>query len=371
MSLFKNRHVLPSAAWVDGGNIQIPLKDIPARHRIQAFVIRFEAVLTTGAAAVVIPGNTMHRLISMIDGGPLCRASGQFFRFLDWQIRGAEKALPADLPATNSTAFKRWIEWVVPFYDMRAVNPWDDCPIGADYIDRVLSIDTAKANTLGAGTWSTIASAAGTLRVEAILAPPGASIGANVKLGFVDLTGQAPTLDAGLYTDLFVYRETAGTIDSTQITTAALSADGVQIADNVRLSEYCARYNDLYARGSNLQATSATTPIGGEMLPEAPSTAGAAADTVTVPFLPLIYPPYEYKKSILLAVEKSLRVDFVGSDTSFRVGYRRIDPHTEGSVAADFAKLGMPISSLGQVKTKDALPAGRAYLAKYLPLERR
>lgn len=370
---FKKIHQLPSQNWVNGGNIQVPTKDIPARARIKAFVFRLEGVFTLGAAAAAVASTQLHRLINMIDCGPGKRASGAFWHFLEWQMRGGETTLPFGLPASNNEVHRRHITWTVPFYDGRSLFPGDDCPSGAEYADKVIQIETASFASLGAGTWDTLASITGVLRCFALLDDPNEAPASVVEYGFYDLTGQAPTMDAGLYTDAFVYRENAGTISSAQITTAALAVDGVQVFDITRLSEYARLFNDIHSKGGDLQAASATAPVPGEYLPETPAATNGAADTVTLPFLPLIVPAFPYKKTQAIFAGQQVRVDFTGSDSSFRVGYRRIRAHTDSSAVEAFQRIGrsdvVSTSQIGsKTGSKRGLSADKAGLWRFLPL---
>jgi hypothetical protein len=372
MAVYKRKHVLPSAAWVDGGNIQIPVRDLPPLARIEAFVFRFEALFTTGGAAAAIASTQLHRLMARLDIGPNVLTTGEMLHLLGWQYRGSEGTLPAGLPAANAEAHRRTITWTVPFYDPRALEPGDGCPIGADYNEKVISFDCAAFAGLGAGTWATLASLAGTLRVEAILLPPSNKVGSVVQFGFADLTGQSPTLQGtALYDDLFIYREAATTIDSLQVATVAIQGDGAQWADQVRSHEYASRFNELWAKGPRVQLASATVPEGGELLPEGPAVTAAAAATVTMPFVPVIFPSPAGKKSDSIQVEQVIRLDCTGTDTTYRVGYRRVLPHTEASLVAAFARRGNSVN-FAQLKPATANGAGisgaRAGLGRFLPV---
>lgn len=374
--IYKRRHVLPGAAWIDGNNIQIPVKDLPPLQRVESITLRAELVFTTGAASALINGSQFARLIQMIDLGPNIRGSGVFFDFLKHLAAGKQRSLPAAIPATNASAFRRFVEWEIPFYDRRSSSPYDDCPAGADFNDRVLSVDTAAALSLGAGSWSTLAGVTGTLRVVANLLPPSNKVSSVVQFGYADLTGQAPAIGGtGLYVDLFGFRENLGAIDSTQITQLAVSADGAQHYDQIRLAELTALWNEAFATGVRPQLDSATVPEGFEYLPEAPGVGAAAAATVTTPVLPILFPHLNYRKANSLQVEQVLRVDFTGSDTTFRVGYRRILPHTENTILNAFARKGDDVGSVANVSSAtnngDALKPNRPGLGRYLPVQRR
>lgn len=369
----KRLHQLPSAAWVNGGNIQIPTKDLPALARIKAFVFRLEGVFTTGAAAAAIASTQLHRLISMIDAGPLVRASGQYWRSLEWATRGGQTSIPFGLPAANNEVHRRHITWTIPFYDKRSQFPGDDCPVGAEYSDKVIQIETAAFAGLGAGTWDTLANLTGTLRVFALLDEPNDAPASQVKFGHVDLTGQAPTMDSGLYVDAFIYRESAAVITSAQVATVSMQVDGTQLADITRLSEYARIFNDLHGLGSDLETAHATTPVAGEQLPETPAAAAGSADTVSVPFVPLITPAPGYKRSQGVRVESALRVDYTGTDNSIRVGFRKIVARSESDAIQAFQRIGRTdVRSASQIGAKTGskrgLTEGKAHLWRFLPL---
>jgi hypothetical protein len=371
----KSRHVLPSAAWVDGGNIQIPLKDIPPLSRVKAFVFRLEGVFTTGAAAAVIAGSQLFRLISMIDVGEGTRASGPFWHFMEWMKRGGECFLPASLPATNATAFRRHVTWTVPYRDPRAWAPADCEIVGASFAEKVLSIDTAGFAGLdgGTNTWNTLASITGTLRCEALLDEPNDSPGAIVQFRHADLTGQAPTVDGErVITDAFVYRENMATISSVQIATCAIQVDGVQRNDIVRLSEYTRAFNDAWSKGTDQLTDSATAPVSGEFLPETPANTGGVADTVTTPFLPLVFPDAAYKLTQCLRAENSVRFDFTGTDTTFRVGFRSVKARGEAAIVKQFHDMGRyDVASASdfaaKTESKKTLSGVKGHWARFFP----
>jgi hypothetical protein len=376
MAVHKRIHRLPGVTYADGQPLEVPITGLPKRGRIKAFKIRAELVFTTGAAAAAIVSTQLHRLLQMIDIGPNIHGSGRFFHVLHSLMRGGESALPAGIPAANAEAHRRTINWVVPFYDPRSVNPYDDCPIGADFEGITMQLTTAAFASLGAATWGTLASIAGTIFVEAELAPPSDKPTAIVQMVTKSLTGQTPQIDGtALITDLFAFREDATTIDSAQVATAKVDADAKTYIDQTRFSELTSRYNDIYAKGSDPQASSATAPVGWEFLPEAPAVTAGAPATVTAPVLPIVFPPQPYSKAEALMVEANATVEFTGTDTAMLAGVRRILPHSEPKLLERFAQLGVPVTSIGQVASATAsgrpLKATRTGLGRFLSAQRR
>ena len=368
----KRRHQLPSAAWVNGGNIQVPLKGIPKGARIAALRFRLEGVFTTGAAAAIVAGSQLHRLISMIDVGPQRRGSGQFWAVLARHMR-LMADMPASIPAVNASVYRRYLTWLVPFYDPRGYSPGDGLPSGGDFNDVTVSIDTAAFAGLGAGTWDTLASITGTLRAEAVLADPNDAPGAFIEYGVADLTGQTPVLPPGLYRDLFLFRENGAVITSVQVATIALQADGRQIHDVTRLSEYARAWNEAYGQGSEVEADSATAPVLGERLQDAPDVAAGAADTVTMPYTPILIPEPGYKLTKLVPAYQSLQGDFTGTDTTFHVGFARYRARSESEAVAAFHAIGrLDVTSGNQIlpktESKKSLTGVKAGLARFFPL---
>ena len=99
-------HKLESKAYVNGGNVQIALRDLPPGYKVASFILRLEAVMTTGAAAALIAGRELFRLFSAIEIGEQIRTTGVVQHFTNWMLRGAEDYLPASVPATRQAQIR-------------------------------------------------------------------------------------------------------------------------------------------------------------------------------------------------------------------------------------------------------------------------
>lgn len=372
----KRRHMLPSAVWTPG-QMQFPIKDAPALARIRAIVFRLEADFLTGATQAAIVSAQLSRLISMIDLAGKYRGSGAFFHLLRWKMLGQESGFPAGIPATNASHFQRFPTWRIPLWDKRAEEPGDDLPVANKFNGQVINVTGAPYAELDTGdnTWNTLAALSGTLRCWLELADPNDAPGADVEFGYNDLTGQTPNLDPGLYTDIFAFRETLATIDSAQIATIGMQVDGQQIIDSsFKLGEFLSEYNDDFSMGTDLEASSATVPQGGEALPEQPPVAAGTSKTITAPWVPIIGPfAGSGKKTQQVLAERNLRIDYTGTDSTLHLGWRRIHRRDDSEIVQAFRQLGRSdVTSADQVEgktsSKKGLQGWKKGIKAYMPL---
>lgn len=370
-------HLLESKTYVPGGNLQISLRDLPPGYRVQGILLRLEAVFTTGAAAALIPSQQLFRLFQNIEIGKQTKVTGLLLHLLGWLQKGAEQYLPAAIPATNATAFRRTVEVEIPWYGVQAWAPGDLAPQTEETSNLAMSIDMAAWAALdgGSNTWNTLNAAtgvAGTVRAYAVLDESNEIISPKVRLGYVDWNGQSAILEPGAYEYLFVYNEDGSAIDSTQVITAAMAADGQKVSDPLKLEEYALLFNAFNASAPVYRSSSATVPQGGSAITHEPANTGGAAATVTAELLPLVFGAPGKKISQSLIVRSNLRVDFTGSKTAFRLAFKRIDPHDESSAVASAQRQGIPVTSAAQLtpktESKAPLSASRADLAPFLPL---
>lgn len=368
---------LESKTYVSGGSVPISLKDLPKKHRIKYFVCRLEAVFTTGAAAAAIDSSQLYRLFGMMDlqseGSSLFRGSGLFANFLNWAMRGGQEYLVAGIPATNSTSFRRTVSVVIPFYDPKAWSPVDLCPNTEQFSDSALVIDFNPWTTLTNGsTLNATTGVVGTLRTFVVLDEANGQAPSDGKIGFADFTSQSPVLDPGLYTHVFAYKETGAVIDSGELSAVSCAADGVQIINTARAEELVYLFDELHGQGGAFRSASATAPVAGEQLTDEPAVTGGAAATVSMEFVPLIYPVPHYKLTQAVESIQGLRFDFTGSSSSWRLGYRKVNARNEATAVAALQKVGVPVTSAAQVaaktESKTPLSPAKQRWTRYLPL---
>jgi hypothetical protein len=382
MASAKKTHTLPTAVWpTAGGNIPIDLRSIPALSRIRSFIVELTADFHTGAAQALIPGEQFYRLVDRFQLGSNILATGAQLYIQDWAQRGMQTEAPAGIPASNAAHFSRVVTWVIPYQDDRGVSPLDGSPTAAIFGSDMLLIQAAPFSALdgGAGTWSTLAAAdgvTGTIRVWAELEEPNDSPGAIVQFGFMDLSGQTPTIPPGLYMDLFAYREDLSPITSAQIATIQVSVDGAPYKDSMLLREYLANWNLEASAGAGVGVSSATVPLGGESLPDEPAVTAGATQVVSTPWVPIIWRGRKAKLTHDCLAERALELRYTGTDTSLRVAYRRHARRSPSDVVLAFNQIGrLDVTSPDMVVPKTAskapLRSGKQAFGPYFPLRAR
>jgi hypothetical protein len=173
------------------------------------------------------------------------------------------------------------------------------------------------------------------------------------------------------YTHLHLFNEDGSGVTSAEVTGFTLTADGEQYHNTaIRPQDVAAMFNWQKADGRTVRAGSSTAPVGGEALTDSPALAAASADTVTMEWIPLFNLGQSYKISQALHVTKSLTIDFQGSKTSFRIGWRAIVPKTQADRIA-LATLAGAKNPSGpfQIATKDNRGSRDPRLAALLPLD--
>ena len=362
-------HLLESKNYVAGGNVQISLRDLPPKKRIKAFVLRLEATWTQSGSPTAAAGDDLCRVFQNIEVGKRIKGTGAFFDRLNWMQRGGQLAMPGQVPATASTVFRRTLTCVVPFVDLYAMSMMDTAPLAEYFRDTPLIVDFA-----GAALFSTI-TIAGTLRTFAILedAEDGV-VPSALQMGYTDWSGQTMYLEPGLYTHAFLYKEATGgsTVTNAEVTSVYAVVDGATVVNLLRPEELAITDDYFFAKGGAWRTESATAPVVGEQLSDVPALTGGAAATVTMEWVPLLQVPANYKLTSCFEVKKSLRLDFQGSLTSFRVGWRRIEPRSAEQAVKAMAKAGIQHPNVNAIRakthSKKDLTGHKARMLSFLPL---
>lgn len=362
-------HLLESKSYVAGGNVQVSLRDLPPGKRVKGFFLNLEATCTQSGSAAAVNGDDLVNVFANIECGKRIKGTGKFFDRLNWLMRGAQVALTPGLPATNSAVFKRTIRLVVPFYDANAFSALDCAPVSEFYRDTPLIVDFA-----GSALFSTV-TITGTLRTWAILENAEVGVAPSIQqVGYTDWAGQQLTLEPGLYTHAFLYKDTTGTttITNAEVSSISMSVDGQRAIDLFRPEELAFVDDYYHAKGVSKRTESTTAPTPGEQLTDEPAATAAADSTVTLEMVPLIVPPTNYKLTQCVVVDRGIRIDFQGTLTTFRVGWRRIEPRSVEQAVKAMAKTGVAVPDASKIKAKTAskaeLSPQKAGALKYLPL---
>jgi hypothetical protein len=361
------RHLLETKSFANNGNVQVSLKDLPLGRRIRNLILRLELSVAQPGTATAITGKTLIRFLKSVRIGKRVYTSGTMLSVLGWAVRGMRPALPADVPATASTTFVRAIDVVIPYSDERAAYPDDGCPASEFFRNDPIVVDFDAAATLAPTNTPTVT---GTLRVIVEHEPMEAEVVPSiVEVGYLDWTGQRVQIDGDrAYTHLFVFNEDGSVITSAEVTGVTLAADG-EAFDNVpqRAQDLAFLYDWHNAEGSQPEAASATAPIAGENLTDVQPYTGGGGN-VSMEWLPLVAMGESYKLSKVLHTTRQLSLDFQGSKTSFRIGWRAIVPRSEAQLAKAAVVKGVDPRKEWAAKTGSKVNTFNGRLRALLPV---
>jgi hypothetical protein len=345
------------------------LKDIPPGRRIRNLFLRLELAIAQPGAATAITGKTILRFFKSIRIGRRIFGSGTFFSVLDWAVHGMRPELPADVPNTISTTFNRNVDIIIPFADDHAMFPEDPSPASEWYKDTPIVIDFDSAATLAPTNTPTVT---GTLRSWAEHEPLDPYVLPSlIEMMYLDWNGQRVVLDGDrVYTHLFTFNEDGSVIDSSQITGLTLSLDGEQY-DNVpmRAQDIAMQFDWRNGQGTSTEALSATAPVAGENITDVQPFAGGGGN-VSMEWCPLVTHGINYKLTKCEHATRQAALDFQGSKTSFRMGWRAIVPRTDAERVqlATLRGIATANTSNWRIKTGSKNMAANARLAAILPL---
>jgi hypothetical protein len=367
------RTLLETKSFSSGGSVQITLKEVPPFRRIKFLLFRFHVTVTNAATGAAKTAAMLRRIVyKTIRIGKLTYTTGSHLRVLDWHVRGLETQVLAGTAADNAGVYDRIVEAKIPWEDTyNASNPSDTGQMSQMFRETPIQVDfDTESSIFGASNTPTVA---GTLRVYAYHEPlaPGRVPGV-VEVGYTDWTGQRVTIEGDrAYTHLHCFNEDGSVITSAEITGFTLAADGEQY-DNVSLlpQDVAAGFNALAADGRAEASASATAPVGGESLTDHPGVAAAAGAVVSMEFVPLFGVGAGYGIMDALHATKSLSLDFTGTKTSFRIGWRAIVPKSADDRAA-LAMLAGASNPRGPfaVRTRDGRPTRDPRAVALLPLQ--
>lgn len=368
------RTLLETKAFSSGGTVLISMKDIPPFRRIKYLLFRAQVTVTNAATGAAQTAIALRRILyKSVRIGKQVYSTGSHLHVLGWHVRGLEPTVMAGTAGDNNGVYKRRVEVVLPFEDTwNSFHPTDCGQLSQAYRETPIQVDfDTETAIFGASNTPTVT---GTLRVYAYHEPmsPG-RVPSVVEVGYLDWSGQRVTIEGDrAYTHLHLFNEDgSAVVAGTEVTGVTLAADGEQF-DNVSLlpEDLTAGFNWGLADGRTIRAASATAPVGGEALSDEPGVATAAADTVSLEFLPLFNLGSGYRIMDALHATKALTIDFTGSKTSFRIGWRAIVPKSAADRAA-LAALSGAANPTGpfSVRTVDGRATRDPRAVALLPLD--
>ncbi len=339
------------------------MQKLPKDYSVAALYIFADVDVTTAGAAARAPSNTIGLLVDTIrhesdflelDG------TGYLMQRLAHQMMGRTWA-----NGTFGAAIEKGVApLVIPLSDDRALSP-DDTAIPCESLrDTTFEMRTTAAtavNLFGAAAVATV-----TFRMFALLTKGRKVAPAKTEIKYADYNSQAITLPGKRYTDLFVYKErtdtstNAASITTTsggEITRVKLRWGGHPIIDDVEAWVCALDWNRRGAIGGSEDNTLEQINDG------------------SVPFLPILTPEDRYSILSLPGGLDSLSLDFSGSLTSFRTGWRAVAYRAQDDVRSG-ARDQLPpgtrvVPTLDFVAGSAPSPTQSAEAAQLLPIKLR
>jgi hypothetical protein len=341
----------------------ISLAVMTQKVRILGYLLRANLIITQGAGAVALPGSTLSRYLQSAVVGKRIRATGRWLDVLGWMMRGADFNLPYDVPAAAGV-YRRTVELVIPIADMDAANPLDTAAHARMFSDETLDLAFADfASVFGANTTIT-----GQLKPFAIALPgDAATVATPTRINYADFNGGSVLLPRGTLSHAAIFKEDGTPLTSAEISSLTISVDGEVIAQRLGVDDIANLYNFAKAKGTEVQRQSASVPDAGEELNSEPGAAAGASDVVSVDFLPLVFPTTRYSLSHVAHAEGQVQVDYEGSATAIRIGYRQLEEQGPAEVAKAAAKQGVGHLKAMRSKTSDGIAPPTGRLARLLP----
>jgi hypothetical protein len=281
----------------------IQLAPLTQKVRVRGWLLRANLLIVQGAGATLIRGSNLARYIGGCVIGKRIRSTGKLLDVLGWAMRGADMNLPADVPAA-AASYRRTVELFIPLADMEASEPGDTSPHAAMFRDESIELAFADfASVFGANTTIT-----GLLKTYAVAEPAdGTVVATPTRINYADFAGGTVLLPRGTYSHILIYKEDGSAITSAELSNITISIDGEVIFNRVSIDDIANLWNLNRAKGAAVQVESATVPVAGEELTSEQGAAAGAADSVSVEFLPLVFPVSRYKLSRLAHAESQVR----------------------------------------------------------------
>jgi hypothetical protein len=354
--------------FASGTPVILDLSPIPAGHRVRHIMLGFEdIVLTAGAAAALVTGDKLTKLINGVSVGNrlagTVKTSGKMLDILSWLMQGKDFDLPADLPANNNEVFRRSPTIVVPFADLGAVEKGDNAPRVELLREEGVQVDFIDITQ---APFTSLASAVGQLKPIAYIEPaPQKVVHAPVDIGYAEFAAKVCKLSKSprAYTHLFLFKESGAAITAAELATVTLYVDGEPffMGDGLTIQDLARAYNLHRANGANVQVTSATAEQGGEAI-DAEASKVNAGTAVSLPWVPIYSPEQGHKVSKALYAAENIQVETTGTlADSFRLGYRAVVADDGKAIAS---ALGLnPATLEPKTASKHKMPWSRsAYL---------
>jgi len=379
---------LQSQTFAAGASVSVQTAGaLPTGRRVRHVLFVLDVDATQPAAPVAQLGNAFHQLIAQIKIARRVSITGLGLHFLNWLQRGFCPESPAGFPAGVVTnVFSRRVVWALDYVDETSQKP-DDGAIPSELWTDPIEV---RFGTNAAFAAPAVTLGNGLLRIY--VGHDAASVAKNGKRVTIPQSLNIQSDDFNALTAIInkpaawvyalIYRETqpsdTGLITSANISNAIVSVDGIPLMNSVRLQDLASIYNQIRAAAPQFESEGQTEPVvgannaaapahmSGAALNSQPAVGVAAGQGVSTNFAPLIFPPTNYKVSMLPRAKIGMRVDLTGTLGAYKIAYRLIERRPDQGIGNAARRLGITSGSFG-AKTNASSIGDDPELAPYLP----
>ena len=379
---------LQSQAFAAGASVSIQTAGaLPTGRRVRRVFFILDIDATQPATPVAQFGLAYEQLVAQFKIGRRISITGLGLFFLNWMELGSCPATPASLPAGVATnVFSRRVVWCLNFSDRTGQKP-DDGAIPSELWTDPIEVRFGT-NAVFAAPAPVLSN--GLLRI--LVEHDAASVAKNGKRVTVPPSHNVQSDDfnaltaiinkPGIWAYALVYRETqpsdTGIITSANVSNLIVSVDGIPLQNNIRAQDMATYFNEIRCQASGYQSDGPTDPVpgvlsaaaithaSGNAVNDQPAVGTAAGQGVTIQFLPLLFPPDNFKVSMLPRAKIGMRVDMTGTLGAYKIAYRLIERRPDQGIGNAARRLGIT-SGTYVAKTASSSLSDDPELASYLP----
>jgi hypothetical protein len=332
-------------------------------------------------------GGALMQMIAQIKIARRISITGTGLFFLNWLMRGQAPQVPAGWAAGVSTnvASRRQV-WALDYADYSADKP-DDGAIPSE-----LWTDPIEVRFGGSASFASPSPTFSNGLLRVLVLHDAASVAKNGKRITVpqSLNIQSDDFNAltafinkpGAWAYAGLYREVnpsdEGVITSANVSNLIVSIDSIPLMNNLRAQDVAAIYNQVRANAPIYWSEGQTEPVpgannatapakmNGALVNDEPAVGFGAGQGVTLNFLPLLFPHYNYKVSMLPRAKIGFRSDATGTLGAYKIFYRIIERRPDQGIGNAARRLGIT-SGTYAAKTGASSIGQDPELAPYLP----
>ncbi len=302
----------------------VQLVDLEDDHRVTHMVMQVDATVANSAAGAVtvLPRQLAAIFSTILLDSPLfkMRATGRMLWNLYRHMSGKSLSNGGVSVAGGGGTSNLKANLVIPFADPYAADPNGTAqPSELLRKGKALEYILNPSNVIGTGGAGQQTVSAAQIRTFPVYIPgAGKKLPSETILDYEEWGQKTSYIKPkGGFSHLFLWDEADDALTLDEYTDVTARFDGRAIMESLKTSFLVNEFNHRMARGGSQDNELEQLPLSGNLL-----------------FLPVLTPPAGYKTTQLWSAEEAARLDFNGTATSARWGYRQV-VDTEEAVERD------------------------------------